>query len=454
MLNGRQYISVYKPIKTRDGTVAGMLFVGKTMDSIKDVSSRIFMTVVPGMAILTLVLLGCFVFLVRFVITNPLRKIGDAVHNLASGNADLTYRIGVSGGDEIGVIARDINTFMEMQQALMRDVLRAQKSLSEIGGMMSTHALSTADSVERIMTNVQDVRTLSGRQSASVRRTDGVVATSIASVGSLNSLIERQTVGITESSAAIEEMVGNIASVNASVQKMSSKFGELISTTEGGKTKLSDVDVRVSKIAEQSSMLMEANRVIAQIASQTNLLAMNAAIEAAHAGSAGAGFSVVADEIRKLAENSARQSKAINAELKRIFASIEDVVRSSSQSGLAFGEIVGRLGETDGLVREIADAMREQMAASTQILGALRDMNASSCDVLEESRKLGTGVRTVEAEMREVTGLTAGVSSNMDGIFSGLEEINASSRGVSVLAVATTDNIRAMGEISGKFLVE
>jgi methyl-accepting chemotaxis protein len=158
-------------------------------------------------------------------------------------------------------------------------------------------------------------------------------------IAHLDKMIETQVSGNVEAAASIEQMVGNIASVTASVDKMVRRFGALMTAASDGKVKQEAVDARVKEIASQSELLLEANEVISGIASQTNLLAMNAAIEAAHAGEAGKGFSVVADEIRRLSETSAEQSRTIGAELARIQATIGEVVGASQDSEAAFAAV-------------------------------------------------------------------------------------------------------------------
>ena len=149
---------------------------------------------------------------------------------------------------------------------------------------------------------------------------------------------------------------------------MAAKFSKLTEEASIGKVKQSAVDSSVREIASQSELLMEANEVIAGIASQTNLLAMNAAIEAAHAGEAGKGFSVVADEIRRLSETSAEQSRSIGAELGKISETIAEVVETSRESETVFASITSEIDTTDILVKQIERAMAEQREAQSRSL--------------------------------------------------------------------------------------
>ncbi len=178
---------------------------------------------------------------------------------------------------------------------------------------------------------------------------------------------------------------------------------------------------------------------------------MNAAIEAAHAGKAGEGFSVVANEIRKLAETSSTQSKNINAELKQISSSIKDVVSLSKDSQAAFGLIVTHLDSTDTIIHEIDNAMNEQENASRQIFGALSDMRNQAIEVSEKSQEVNNGIVAVTRDMDSVSQISSIILGSMDEMTAGAQEISTASQSVADLAIQTKQNIELMSEKLGKF---
>ena len=339
---GKKYQSLYFPLMDRLGVTRGMFFIGQPFDRILSVAAELYRVQALLLALTGIVLVIVGGLIINSIMLKPLASIGSALQNLASDHADLTLRINVSKNDEFGEIATDVNALMDGMKNLVFDMRAVHGFLDGIVEELGANAEESASATTQILTNVESVRTQAGRQNENILRTNETLRASADTVGSLDVLIQNQSAGITESSASIEEMVGSISSVSASVAKMSEKFRALRENSMSGKEKQSAVDARVQAIVEQSRILLDANATIAKIAAQTNLLAMNAAIEAAHAGDAGAGFSVVADEIRRLAETSSDRSKAINSELKKISSSIEAVVSSSRESQEAFSPRRGR----------------------------------------------------------------------------------------------------------------
>jgi methyl-accepting chemotaxis protein len=443
-VSGKKYLVLYMPLKDQQNATRGMFFLGKPLDRVLVLVSELYRVQALLLVLTGLVLLVVSALIVNRLVVTPISRIGAAVHNLSSGHADLTYRIPVKDGDSFGSIAVDINSFLDILQKLIGDIKNVQNARLQVVEELGANATESASATTQIMTNIETVRRQSTSQDESIHRTHGVLSRSADTVTALNELILQQGAGITQSSAAIEEMVGNIGSVSTSISKMSSRFRDLLDTSQAGKEKQAAVGLRVQNIVEQSRILMDANSTIAKIAAQTNLLAMNAAIEAAHAGEAGAGFSVVADEIRRLAETSSERSKAINAELKKIAGSIDEVVASSRDSGDAFSLIVKDIGDTERLVREIDSAMEEQKSASRQILEALRDMNASAMSVQEHSGILNEGIGTVTAAMDALSLQSRTVLGSMEEMAAGAKEISTTAHEVSGLAEKTRHSVGVM----------
>jgi len=204
----------------------------------------------------------------------------------------------------------------------------------------------------------------------------------------LNGQMETQSSAITESSAAIEQMVANTRSVSNTISKNAQNVQGLQEAAEVGHSGLNEVVTDIKEIARESESLLEINSVMQNIASQTNLLSMNAAIEAAHAGESGRGFAVVADEIRKLAESSSQQSKTIGGVLKKIKGSIDKITKSTDNVMNKFEAIDGGVKTVAEQEHGILNAMEEQSTGSTQIMQAIAQVNDITGQVKEDARQM------------------------------------------------------------------
>lgn len=372
---------------------------------------------------------------------------------LAEGDADLTQRISVSGNDEIADLVHSFNAFTDKLHALISSLKQTQQELSVVGKSLEEESLQAKMTIEKISTMVGHVQNKSEYQ---VQSTDQAAsaATEIArSIESLHTMIKTQVQSIDQASSAVEEMVGNIGSVTSTVEKMAAQFQELNKASELGAEAQQDVVDRISQVAQQSQALIEANEAIAAIASQTNLLAMNAAIEAAHAGELGKGFSVVADEIRRLAETAAEQSKNIGSNLASMRNEIEGVVESSQQSVQTFSGLLSHIQSTSSLVLEIQDAMEEQKVGSSQILEALKNMNDITGQVQSGSGEMTSSILVIRDEIEHLHASAHDIQSLMEGIVKETAEIDETARVVLQSSDKTASIISIMESYIGRFKV-
>lgn len=452
-IGGVDYIAAYIPYYAHDGRYLTAIFFGQPLTAVQKMINDAFRPFIILAIVMTIIVITILAFVARKIILQPLNRINKAIKELSSGDADLTARLPVHGKDETAEISQDVNQFVDMLHQIVIDLNKSNVSLVTIGEELSTTAQEAASSTAEIMSNIESVRKQTENQTAVVTNTTVVIEESRRSMDSLKDLTESQAAAITESSAAIEEMLGNISSVTNSVHKMSSSFKKLGITVSDGNSKMSDVDTKIMQVAEQSKTLMQANAIISQIASQTNLLAMNAAIEAAHAGAAGKGFAVVADEIRKLAETSSVQSKSISDELEKVSNSIEEVVALSRDSQAAFSEIINHVSSTEEIINNIDNAMNEQELASKQIFEALSSMKSSAMAVNDQTQKVNTGIVQFEKEMGTISQVASVLMGSMDEMTAGARNISEASQNCSDLAGRTKDNIGIMESKLNQFRV-
>ena len=379
-------------------------------------------------------------------IVRPLKVVSQSINQIASGNADLTKRIEISSKDEVGRVVDGFNNFSNKLQTILQNIKNSQTQLESVGNSMDESTQDTSASITQIIANIESVHSQIISQSQSVQQTAGAVNQIAANIASLENLIVHQADGVTGASSAIEEMMVNIESVNRSIDKMAASFDKLMADTMNGSSKQADVSHKVEQIVAQSQMLQEANLVISNIAEQTNLLAMNAAIEAAHAGESGKGFSVVADEIRKLSETSTAQSKTIGDQLDNIRTSIDEVVLASTDSNNAFVSVAEAIKETDEIVRLIKSAMEEQTVGSQQINKALHEMNDSTAEVRTAGHEMAEGNKHILDEVKNLQDSTLLMKQSMEEMSVGAERINATGAGLKDISEKLKETISQIGD--------
>ena len=296
--------------------------------------------------------------------------------------------------------------------------------MEEIGSELASNMTETASSVHEINSNIESIKGQSFTQAASITETASTIEEIIHTINALNSSIECQVGSVAVVSSSIEEMVANIKSITDTLEKSDVLIKELSTATYDGKETLATSHSVTQKIAEESGSLMEASSVIQHIASQTNLLAMNAAIEAAHAGEAGKGFAVVAGEIRKLAEESATQGKAITATLKSLSAEIEGLSNSSKIVETKFNTIFSLATQVKEMSAILTDAMHEQANGSREVLTAIKNINQVTQEVMQGSLEMSRGSEGVAVEMQKLDGLTRVITDSMSEIAAGVNQIN------------------------------
>ncbi|MCR5606258.1 MAG: HAMP domain-containing protein [Treponema sp.] len=411
---------VYGPVQ---GTPWGILFV-IPKSQVYATAVNLQHILVISVIIITLVLIITAQFSI-YMSLRPLGKVEKRIIDISSGTADLTKRIPVLTRDEVGMLTGGFNKFVEKLQNIMMDIKASRIELDESEGTLHLGLEDTASAITEILDNVKQVHGQLGSQVACVDETSSAVNQISSNIGSLEKMIETQSAGVTQASASVEEMIGNIGSVNKSVAKMASSFEVLEEHVKAGNEQQSEVNERISQIEAQSEMLLEANEAIASIASQTNLLAMNAAIEAAHAGDAGKGFSVVADEIRKLSETSAEQSRTIGEQLAKIKESIGSVVTVSASTIETFGNVTSSIKETDQLVRQIKSAMEEQQEGSRQISLALHEMSDSTAEVRQASSEMSSGNEAILEEVRRLKDSTGNMEDSVNLMTTNAEKISS-----------------------------
>ena len=371
--------------------------------------------------------------------------------NMAKVN--LTDRIEVKRRDEVGRLMLNLNTALEHNHAMICTLKKETEAMSAVSSVLSGTMEETTAAIKQIGGNVQSVNDKAMTQAAAVTET---VATIEQINGKLNRLvtrIEMQTEDITRSSGVITQMAENTVRITQMLEQNNGLIKKVYSQTKLGKDGAQMANEVVRQIAEKSASLLEASQVIQNIANQTNLLAMNAAIEAAHAGEAGKGFAVVAEEIRKLAEESNMQGKQIGVVIKESTEIIGRLTETGAQAEKTFISVYESVSEISEQEDTMVAVMSNQEENGRQVLEAIGKINGVTDEIRAGSAEMLEGGGQIEQEMHKLAAITHETTGNMSEIASGAEQITKAIEEVNKITQENKQSIENLAHEVSQFKV-
>jgi methyl-accepting chemotaxis protein len=387
-------------------------------------------------------------------IVRPIIEVSDTLKNISEGEGDLTRTITTSAKNEVGDLARYFNLTLQKIRNMVILIKHQTASLLCISRELAANMTETAAAINEITTAIRNIKGRVINQSDNVTEANTTTEQITVNIDKLNSHVENQAVKMSQSSSAIEEMLANIQSVTHTLVQNAGNVQQLTAASEVGRKSLHNVATDIQEIARESEGLLEINALMKNIASQTNLLSMNAAIEAAHAGEAGRGFAVVADEIRKLAESAGEQSKTIGTVLKKIKASIDKITASANNVLSKFEAIDSGVKLVSDQETHIRNAMEEQGTGSKLILEVISQLNDITQLVKGESAEMLQGSRKVIQEGKNLELVTHDITDGANEMAIGAEQINVAVTRVNELSGQNQSNINILVEEVSRFKIE
>ena len=449
-IKGVKYISAVASMRYADWT---LLLTAPVSEFMAENVANLIKTFVI-IALCQLIIAIALGVLIARNITRPINHVIDALKNIAQGEGDLTIELPASGKDETSVLSSYFNqTILKLKNSIQK-VGADSREMESVGSDLESNMMSVSEVVSNITAGIEDLKKRFVEQEESVSGTAAAIEHIIKTLRGLDESIGQQAAMITESSASFDKMSHSIDTVGENVVETREAIRNLSAATNDGRETLAKANEVSQRISDASGDLIEAGAVIENIASQTNLLAMNAAIEAAHAGEAGKGFAVVASEIRKLAEESSAQGKKISITLKNLSAEIKALADSASGAVEKFNIISGYSKGLSGSIEGVVQAMDEQEENGKIIWGIINDVTGITNEVKSGSGDmLADGEKVVSATKR-LDDLTRILRENIENIASQTELINEAAQESLEIAVKNKQSIDGLVLEVGKFKTE
>lgn len=390
-----------------------------------------------------------FSFIVANSFAKPLSRFAHLTTEVARGDLSRTTRL--SRKDEIGVLARNFDDAVVSLRQIAQGITEAVTENGAIGEDLARNLEQTVSAVTQIAANIQSIRRQFEVLVQSISTSSTAVEEIFANINGLAGQISNQASAVTETSAAVQEMSASIDSVaRIAGEKETATTGLKALTEEGGRKVDTTADI-VAAFSRTADDMLEIIQVINDVANRTNLLSMNAAIEAAHAGESGKGFAVVAEEIRRLAESTAENAKKMSQTLQAVVEKVGLALTASKESGEAFHRINTVVAEVTNAFSEISLSTKELSLGSREMLKSITSLTGITEEIRGGAAEMKAGAEEVNTALLRIKNISSDALSGIREIDSGAGDIGSAVMRISDLSVRNKSSAQSLAKHIARF---
>lgn len=386
----------------------------------------------------------CIAFLIVFLyviagkMVKPISDTALVFEEISKGGGDLTRKIENNSKDEVGLLATHFNNFLATLSELIRKVKGVGKKSSEISCDIDKLSRLSLERVDGSKTNVDSVNKKMILLDENIRSANQDVKELDLHINKLNEVITAQSIAIGDSSSSIEEMAVSIKSITENSMNKLAMMINLKDIAILGEATMSETIQKIKGVSDSANIILDLLKVINNIASQTNLLAMNAAIEAAHAGESGKGFAVVADEIRNLAENTTKNSHQISDSLKQVIQNIQETSVKTSLTGEHFKKLTDGIVVASDAVTEMRNSMGELATGNIQIIKSLKALSDITGTVKNSSKEMDNRINSITETITGISEISGNTRREIELFNDNINEILKNSKNIAELSGNST----------------